>query len=238
MSQETEIKPIDMNNLTITEQLLFILETLRDKENLTILEAKKNYAIMGAVIADLFNLKKADLENNKMVIIDNTKTEFEYINDLIGKLGSLEKNKLLIDVIFGYQYKGKDIENKLVDELINKKLLVEKRNFLPLIIPKKIEVSEKAFIKDIKEEVVNALSNDLKPKKEFIYVLAILDAIDLLPYFCDSDIEVKEKEIRLNELIGEEHLAKLVHNSIKNLPEPESLAMYEEYPVYTEGGLL
>ena len=50
MSQQTKFKQMDINELTITEQLLFTLESIRDKENPTILEAKKNYAIMIAYL--------------------------------------------------------------------------------------------------------------------------------------------------------------------------------------------
>lgn len=238
MSQQTKFKQMDINELTITEQLLFTLESIRDKENPTILEAKKNYAIMGAALADLFNLKKSGLVNNKIVIKDNKKTDYEYINDLIDKLDSLEKKKLIIDVIFGYQYKGKSIENELLDELIKKGLLIEKRNILPIIGPKEIHVSKNALINLAEDRVVNALSIGSKPEKELIYVLAILDAIDLLPYFIDSKAEIEEKKERLNELMEKENLVKQIHKAIKNEPDPESLAMYEEYPMNTMGGIL
>jgi len=238
MSQKTEIKQIDINELTITEQLLFTLESLRDTENPTLLEAKKNYAVMGATIADLFNFKKAGLINDKVVILDHEKTNYNYIDDLTYTLDSLRNNKLLIDVIFGYQHKGKDIEHELLDELIQKKLLVEKRNFLPIIGPKDVHVSESAFSNLAKDRVVQALSKDSKPEKELIFVLAILDAIDLLPYFIDSTDLLEEKKQRLYGLMEKEDLAKVIHKAIKNEPDPESLAMYEVYPMYTNGGIL
>ena len=190
MSLKTEFKLMDINRLTITEQLLFALESIRDEKNPTILEAKKNYAVVGATIADLFNFKKASIIDNEIVLKDNEKTDYDYINDLIDKLDSLENNKLLMDVIFSYQNKGRCIENDVLDELVNKKLLFEQRTFLPIIGPKEIHESETAFSNRIKYQVENALSKTSKPEKKFIYVLAILDAIDLLPYFVESTIEM------------------------------------------------
>ncbi len=238
MKQEIEIKLKKITDLTITEQLILAFDTLIDLKDPTIIKAKMNQAIIGGTIADLFNLNKAGLVNNKVVLSDDKKTNLTYVNDLIDHLLTLDQKKLMIDIIFSYQHKAKEIKNNLQDELIRQGFLQEKRNFPPLIGPKEIHVSEQQLINNTKKRIVNSLDDDSKPEKEFIYVLAILDAVELLSYFLDTSIELDKKKERLKDLMEEEYIAKLIHDAIQNQPDPESLNMYEEPPLYTMGGTL
>lgn len=229
---------IKINNLTITEQLIFLIESLSQIRKLRLSEESKNQAIIGAMVADLFSMNKVGLVNNKVVVTNTEKTQFGFLNRFIDDLQSQDKRKFIIDIIHCYQYKGESIQQDILDTLVEEDLLLETRGLIPFVGSKEFQVRDRDIISKINERIQVSLTNDSSLEKESIYLLAILQAIGVLKRFFYTSVDFNEKKKkRLQELMKEEYLAKMIYEAIKQQPESDSLAMVEMPPLHFSAGL-
>ena len=225
-----------LHHLTITQHLLFLLESIPKKNQSLLFEEIKKYAIIGATITDLMLLKKVALVDNRLEIINSEKTDFSYMNTLLAELQSEEEKKLLMEVIYNYRHEAEVIEEEILKELLEKELLIEKKGLIPFLFPTELRVKDPELAIISRESIQKALTKESKPEKEVLYVIAIMDAIYALQKFMDTKEEYEEKKKRLDELLEEEELAKKVYETITSQPEPEFPAYYIP-PMYFMDGL-
>ena len=59
--------------LTISEQLMYLIESITHVNESKHFQEKKAHSVIGSLVADLLFLHKLDLTNNKITIIDGEK---------------------------------------------------------------------------------------------------------------------------------------------------------------------
>ena len=227
-----------LQNLSISQQLVFFTKIMAKNKESLLFNDRKKFAIIGALVADLLLKKKAGLVNNKVVIINTEKATLDYLNKLIDYLQSLEDRQYISEIIFKYQEEANQIEDEILHQLIEKELLEEKKGFIPFLFPTELQAKDQEIISQIKTLIHESLEQKAQPEENTIYLLTIIDAINILRQFFKTKEEYNERKKRLVELMDREYIAKMIYKAIKEQPEPELPPASYMPPFYFTGGLM
>ncbi len=237
MSIQENKNPKMLDELPITHQLVFLIETMAKNKDSLLFKDRKKYAIIGASVADLLLKKKARIVNNKVLLETTEERDPEYLSKLLDDIQSSKNSELLSDILYDYQFEADEIEEIIFDELLDNEILIEKKGFIPFLFPSELHVNNPDILKQSSTRIRTSLEKDQNPDRKTIYLLAITDAINFLRQFFQSKEEYKEKKRRLKELMGKEYGARIIYDAIKNQPEPELPTAYYMPPLYFSGGL-
>lgn len=227
MQKIVKNKQYKVNIMPITEQLILMVDAETDLQETPEFTDKKNNAIIGALLADLFLQKKAGLVNNKVVVTTTEGSRVKYIDDFITKLRSLDRKDLMENIIHEVKPLASYFEDEILKKLLAEQWLVEKKGLLPVISQKKLQVENSDYLKAFQATITNILANEEEPKKEVIYLMAILYSLNMLQKFTKKGKLGREEKIRMNELLEKEYLAKLIYRAIKNQPDPKSIKLID-----------
>ena len=178
----------------------------------------------------MFLLKKAGLVNNKVVLTTSEGTGINYVDGFINKLRHLDKKDLMENIIHEEKPLSDGVEENILEKLLAEEWLVEKKGFIPFISQKELQIDNSDVLKFIQATITNILANELEPNKEQIYLMALLYAIDRLKNFIKQENLGRQERTRMNELLEQEYVAKLIYNAVKNQPEPDSLKLIDIGP--------
>ena len=232
---------IEFKTMPITEQLLLLVDSETDLNETPKFKDKKHNAIIGSLLADLFLMKKIGLVNNKVLVTTSDTSRINYLNNFLNKLRSLGERKLMEDIIHEVKPLAENVEQDVMKKLLAEEWLVEKKGFIPFISQKELQIESSDFLKALKSTITDILANKQEPDKGHVYLMAILHAINMLKNFNKGGKLGKEEISRLNELMNQEYLTKLLYNAIKNQPDPKSLKFIDIAPpgyMAGVGGLL
>ena len=227
-----------LQNLSITQHFIFFTEIMANNKESLLFKDRKKYAIIGALVSDLLLKRKAGLVNNKVVITNNEKTTLEYLDKFVAYLQSLEERQYISEIIFNYKEEAKNIENEILNQLLEKDLLVDKKRFMRFLFSTEIQVKNKVLISQIKNLIRESLVKEAHPERKTIILLAIIDSMNILRQFYKTKDEYKRKKKRIEKLMEEENIAKMVYEAIKEQPEPELPPVTYMPPLYLSSGMM
>ena len=204
-------------NLSISEQFVYLVESLSQNELDEYHRQHFLYATIGSCFADLFVLNKIKLVDNRIVFIDNEKTTYKHINSLIDAINSIHEDKTMFDVMMVLEIeKMLELESMIKDLLIKKKFLMEKREGFLMFGKKVILPMNTEYSKELFETIRTALESSQDPEKALLYLLAVIKPLDMLPYLYESLKELDFAKKRLESLIEYDHTAKMILRAIEN----------------------
>lgn len=230
-----EDKEKDFRNFTIAQQLLLLLASIPEKNESLLYKERKKFALIGAILADTIRMKKTEVVQGELMLKNISKTNFNYINSFINNMDLINNKYGLADIIYRYQYDAGDLEDMILDELLQDGFLIEKKGRIPFLSPKKLCVKEPELCDQLITRVRKAFIQETDI--ETLYILAILHAIQVLQRFIETESEYNEKIVQLEERINENIDVKLIHEAIKNQPEPDFSMIYYMSPMFLNGGL-
>lgn len=214
MHQTEKINQPEFKTMPITEQLIFLVDTETYMDKTTKFKDRKASAILGALLADLFLMNKVRLVRNK-VVVTSGESSIKYIDEFLKKIKSLNEQKRIDDLLYEVKPVAETIEEDVKKRLLAEEWLREKKGFNHITSQKKINIDNSDYLKALKAIITNVLAKKQEPRKEMIYVIALLDAIKLLKNFIEEGKFGIPERTRLNELLEKESLAKIIHNAIR-----------------------
>lgn len=220
----------EFEKLPITEQLLFILDSETELNRPKLLKDKGSNAIIGALLADLFLMRKIGLFNNKVVVTATTESEIDYIDGFISKLRSTRERMSMKDIIYEEKPLAEGIGQNIRDKLLTEEWLTKKKGIIPFLSQKELQPESKDLLKEVKRKMRFILTEKEEPTKKEIYFLAILQAMNLLKPAIGSFKDEQKVNIRLNKFLTDVYLAKMIHDAIKSQTKPESQLLANTSP--------
>ncbi len=193
--------------LTFSEEL-FLLTMSERKSSVAVSSAQAlPAALVGAMLAELLMIGKIMLEDGeKVLIVSRSKTENECFNHILTKIQKAKKPKKLTYWIEILSTKSKKLEKSLVDSLIAKKVLKEKKKKLLWVIPfldySQADASAKFWRKRHIRAIILA-GEKIDPQSAAL--LSLLKACNLMDYLFTND-EMHYARKRSEELIADPSL--------------------------------
>lgn len=204
-------------DLTVSGQLMFLLETFSNRINDEAFREHYLYTLICANFADLFLFDKISLVNNRIVFNNKGPTNIKYIDHFMSVIITIDKDKTIFDVLMEItKNKILEIESNVKDFLVNQKILVTKHEGFLFFGKKTYQPASIEIATAMLEELRKALDVSQEPDDKLIYLLALLKETDFLPLLYDSKKELDFGDKRLEQLIENNHIAKILSRAIEN----------------------
>lgn len=218
LMNEEEKKIEEYKQLTLAEQVLFLIESVTKNNESKDFREKKDDAILGSLVADLELAKKIQVKKDEIIDITVQESKLEYVDEFLEDLAHIGNMKKMKDIIQELRPKVKHLEKALRKELVSKGLLIEERHAMPFM--KSILYSEDdVLLRRNNLTMKLALRGDSSPTKKMLFIMAILKAINFLPNYFATNEEYEEAEKRLKELIEQNDDVKELYEALKEQPE-------------------
>ena len=199
--------------LTLSEEL-FLLTMSERKSSVAVSSAQAlPVALVGAMLTELLVISKITLEDgDKVLLVSPSKTENEYFNYVLSKIEKAKKPKRLVHWVETFSEKPNKLEKSLVDCLIAKKVLKEKKKKLLWVIPfldySQADASAKFWRKrHIRAIILAGETIDIQSAS----LLNLLISCKLMDYLFTND-EMRYAEKRAEEVIKDPSLTPVFVN--------------------------
>lgn len=204
-------------NLTVSGQLMFLLETFSNHINDEAFREQYLYTLICANFADLFLLDKISLVNNRIVFNNKGPTNIKYVDHFMSVIITIDKDKTIFDVLMEItKNKLIEIESAVRNYLVERKLLVVKHEGFLIFGKKTYRPANNELATTMLEELRTSLDAGQNPDDKLIYLLALLKETDFIPLLYDSKRELEFGDKRLELLIENNHIAKILSRAIEN----------------------
>lgn len=204
-------------DLTVSGQLMFLLETFSDHSNDEAFREQYLYTLICANFADLFLYDKISLVNNRIVFNNKGPTNVKYIDHFMSIIITIDKDKTIFDVLMEItKNKMLEIESAVRDFLVEQKVLVTKHEGFLFFGKKTYRPVNTELATTMLEELRKALDVSQEPNDKLIYLLALLKETNFLPLLYDSKRDLEFGDKRLELLLENNHIAKILSRAIEN----------------------
>ena len=203
--------------ITLSEQLLLI--ALNDEKGSVVLSASTAlpYGLAGALLLELFLLKKIQFKHNSIKLSNTDKTDNALLNEVLEVLSKSSKSldtKSCIETIYK---KIRKLPEQLSEQLVDKKILSrEEKSFLWIInynhYPAKDDKPEQGIRKRIKNIVLKRET----ATEEDIALLSLIKACDLINEVFDKPDRKKAKE-RIKHITENNQVGKAISKTMEEI---------------------
>lgn len=176
------------------------------------------YGIVGAALLEMSHNKRIDLENNKVLLIKEEKSDNPIISEISMQIGSSKKTRTIKYWVTKLARKSNRFKwNVLTDLEKNNLIRIESRKFLGLI------PYRKHFLIDstIRDNLISQLRNNVLFRQnldeESILMLGLVEACKMHKIITLDKQELKKVKKELKQIIKESPIAETVDKTIKQI---------------------
>ena len=219
MEMQTQEKNLanSVLSLSISEQLVFLIESLPENTLDTYYKQHYLFAVIVGVIADLFFQEKITLLNSKISFINTERASLEQLNYMMEKINSIRNEKTIFDILMAMNIQEmSQVESIIINSLIKKKILVRKHEGFFIFGKNVIQAKIDRQRVNLFNTLITALDSTEDPPKQMIYLLTLLFGIDFLPQMIQSKKDLDFHRKHLETIIENDYIAKLLLRAIQN----------------------
>ena len=200
---------------TIAESL--ILLGTDDEKGTSVSSASLGYGLAGSILAELAMMERLSLEDDKVIIIDDTLTEVSYFNSVIEEIKADHKARTVEYWVNHFANNTKAVHDPVYLSLVDKGILKEEDKtyfffFNTNVYPTVDDRPEQAIRAHVKDIVFNGKA----PDPEIALLLSIIKTCDLTAeVFGKKDKKAAEK--KLDEIIDNNEYGKAVSKAVEDM---------------------
>jgi len=187
--------------LSLHEELLLI--ALKDEKG-TILFTSATvlpYALLGAVLEELFLAKKIHYENSKIIVIDKSSTGNKFFDKVLQYLPEVNNDIKLKKALMKLNKKVKDIKMKTIKHLVIKGVLKEENSKVLGLFSKKTYPTLNAHPeKELRKKIRDHIFNEETPEERMSALLGLIQISQLLEDVFQQD-EIDKAKKRIKEIL-------------------------------------
>lgn len=202
---------------TIAEALI-LLGTDDDKGTaVTSASSSLNYALVGSILSELTMMKRLELQDDKVVVIDDTLTDVSYFNTVLIEIKDDHKGRTVEHWINHFSGNTKAINDPIYLSLVDKGILKEEEKtyffvFNTNVYPTIDERPEQ----EIRKHVNDVVFNDTRTDERIAMLLSLIKTCDLVEEVFGKENK-KAADKRLEEIIENSDYGKAVSKSIADM---------------------
>lgn len=217
MQVENNILLNQESELTISQEIVYLINSLPQKVIGNFQKENFLLGVLGSSLADLFLMHKIELEANYIKINNYNRTGCEYLDEFLSNLLTIPGNKTILNVLMDYPQNVLQLEDQIKESLVLKGLLPKKHHGFLFFKPKDDNIGDdyylKGFISRIKEELITA--RDIPQTTMFLVI--ILQGIELLPYMFGSKEELNTAEQKIQQQLNNDKTASRLLRGFENI---------------------
>lgn len=208
---------------TIAEELI-LLGTDDDKgTTISQVSDKLDYGLIGAILTELALAERIQLENDKIIVIDDSPTGVSYFNSVLSEINDSKKPREIEYWIERLSGRKDEINEPIYLSLVEKGVLKEEAKTYFLVFNQNVypTVDEEAE-EDIRKRVNRIIFDKKEPGIKSSILLSLIYTCDLVKEVFGEE-KHKEAEKRITSMIDNGEYGDAVKKSIKDM-EAEILA--------------
>lgn len=204
-------------SLSISEQLVFLLETLPENKLNEYYRQHYLFAVIVGCIGDLFLQERITLLNSKISFINTEQSSLEQLNYMMNEIRSIRNEKTIFDILMAMTIQEMThVKSLIVESLIKKRILIRKHEGFFIFGKNVVQAKIERQRGNLFNTLIGALDATEDPPKQIIYLLTLLDGIDFLPQMVQSKKDLDFHRKHLETLIENDHIAKLLFRALQN----------------------
>lgn len=198
----------------------FILLTLDQKKGKFLIDSfTLNYGLAGAILLELSELKKIEIKNRRIVVVDHKLINHQIIDasiKLINKSGKYKRPKYWIYKIGN---KSSGFKKVILNDLYKNNIVkVDVSSYLwGMIKIKRYPVVNSKSVDEIIEKIRKVVLDKLKPDVEVILLLSLLASCKLTRILFSTKKEHREAKRRIKELTKDIEISEAVNQTLKEI---------------------
>ena len=173
------------------------------------------YGIGGAILLELAGLKKINIEDNKIRLLNGHKTGDKMLDQVIAMISASSRTLKVKALISKIQSKPGKFKKPIVLGLIDKRYLrVEQKRFL--IFPyKRYPSANPGYRKDLVEYIRRLVLRKDGSDQDISMLIGLAGACGFSPKFFKTKEERKTARLRIKEIIKESQIDQAIDETIK-----------------------
>ncbi|ASN04805.1 GOLPH3/VPS74 family protein [Virgibacillus necropolis] len=202
---------------TIAEELLLL--AMDDEKGTVVFSASEslNYGLAGAVLAELTILERIELDDKKVVVINEEETGVMFLDSVLTEIKQSNKSRKVDDWVNRINYKMGQMRNDMIQLLVEKGVLKEEEKkilwfFNQNTYPANQEIPEQ----EIRNRVHASLFGDEKPNARTAMLLSLIKSCNLVDEVFSKD-KKKEATRLMDKIIKNHDYGKAVNASIDEM---------------------
>ncbi|WP_174612741.1 GOLPH3/VPS74 family protein [Virgibacillus ihumii] len=202
---------------TIAEELLLL--AMDDEKGTVIFSASDslNYGLAGAILAELTILERIELNDKKVVVINEEKTGVTFLDSVLTEIKQSDKSKKVDDWINRINSKMGQLRQDMIQLLVEKGILKEEeKKILWIFNQSTYPTDQKIPEQEIRNRVHASLFGDKKPNARTAMLLSLIKSCNLVDEVF-SKAEKKEATKRMDNIIKNHDYGKAVKASIEEM---------------------
>ena len=200
-------------DLTLKEK--FVTLAYNPEKGNSIIPSYIGYGIAGAMLLELAGMKKINIEENRVRLLDNKKTGDDQLDYMIGILDRSAKPLKARRVIGKIQGKASKIKTPIIQGLIKKRYLQEKQKRFLIFSYKRFPSLNYGYRKDLVEHIRRLVLRKIESDKDIPLLAGLAGACRLSPKFFRNGEEKKIARRRIKEIVKESEIDKAIDETIK-----------------------
>lgn len=196
--------------LTLSEKLLLI--ALDDKKGHFVnMGTSMQFGLAGAVLMELASLKKIDVREKVVHLIDRKLVNSTIINEAISLIAESSKPKKLDRWISKLSSKSEKWKKIILKSLVHKHILIEKqKRFLGIIPYKRYPMVNPTYENKIKSQLRNIITRDAQAEEHELMLIGLIHSCDLSSELFTDRHERKEAKKKMKELSAHNQYSKVI----------------------------
>lgn len=199
--------------LTLKEK--FILLALNPQKGTNLIPTFIGHGIAGAILMELAGLKKIDIKDNRIILIDHKKTGDKQLDYFIEVLQAARKPMKVKIIINKMQSKASKIKKPLLAGLVAKRYLHKERKRFLFIRYTVYPSANRKYRDNLIEHIRRFVLRDIEADDDISLLCGLAGATQLIRKFFHTKEERKFARVRLKSIIKDSAVDQAVDETVK-----------------------
>lgn len=198
----------------------FILLTLDAKKGNFLLDSLSlNYGIAGAILLELSELNKINIEKKKLILVDSTRTNNKVVDGCIKLIHTSNKNKKIKYWINKIGNNSSEFKKLILENLVHKEILrIDKSSYMwGLFNRYRYPITNLKPIEEQSNKLRWIVLENGKPDLESILLLSLMNSCKLTRILFINKSENKAANKRIKELTQNIEISNTVSQALKEI---------------------
>ena len=173
------------------------------------------YGIGGAILLELAGLKKINIEDNKIKLLDSHKTGDQLLDETIGMLSRSSRPMKVKALISKIQARPRHFKRPIVEGLVEKRYLREVRKKFLIFPYRRYPSANLSYRKDLVEYIRRLVLRNDGADPDIAMLTGLAGACNFSPKFFKTKEERKKAKVRIKEIVKDSQIDKAIDETIK-----------------------
>ena len=202
--------------LNLMEELLLL--ALDDKKGKIIFSSSSAlpYGLRGALLLELALVKKIDVVNKKLIVIDNSPTEDPLLNNALDIIANHHKQKKVKYWVSKLKSKMKQVRQDLLSGLMDKGIIEKRDEKILWLIPTKRYPTKNPIPENkVRSRIIDIVLHNKQADERSLMLISLINSCSLIKeVFAKEDRKEAKKKIK--QIVEDESIGKAIISQVND----------------------